>query len=333
MNRFIATFITCIVSVIAMTSCSKQDSNPLTTIPLAEVTRSVFYAPFYVAINEGFFEEEGIEIKLTTTPGGDKTMTTLLSGGADIILVGSETSIYVANQDAKDKVINFAVLTQTDGTFLVAREDITDFNWNMLIDSTFIGQRIGGMPQMVGESVLKQKGIDPQEDLELVQNIDFANIASAFASGTGDFVQLFEPSASVFEEEGVGYVVASFGVESGSVPYTTFMARESYMTEQPDVITAFTRAIYRAQQWTDSATPEEVAASIISFFPDTSLELLASSVRRYQEQDSFAINPLLDELMWDQLQDIMMSANHIEEPASYQDLVDTSFATQIMNEE
>lgn len=316
-----------------ITACGKQDSDMLTTIPLAEVTRSVFYAPFYVAINEGFFEEEGIEIDLTTTPGGDRTMTTLLSGGADIILVGSETSIYVANQDAKDKVLNFAVLTQTDGTFLVAREDIPEFNWEMLIDSTFVGQRLGGMPQMVGEYVLKQHGIDPYVDLELIQNIDFANIASAFASGTGDFVQLFEPTASIFEEEGTGYVVASFGVDSGTVPYTTFMARESYITSNPDLITAFTRAIYRAQQWTYSATPEEVAASIASFFPDTSHKILSSSVDRYQQQNSFTLNPLLDVEMWNQLQNIMLDAGQITEPAAYDELVDTSFATQIINKE
>ena len=185
--------------------------------------------------SKGFFEEEGLEIELTTVPGGDKTMTTLISDGADIALIGSETSIYVNAQGTDDPVINFAQLTQTDGTFLVAREHIENFSWDMLIESTFLGQRKGGMPQMVGEFVLKKHGIDPQNDLELIQNIDFANIATAFASGTGDFVQLFEPQASIFEKEGKGHIVASFGTESGNVPYTVFMTKESFIQENNEL--------------------------------------------------------------------------------------------------
>ena len=327
----------CALFLLAMgglTACNKQSitETELHTVRVAEVTRSVFYAPFYAAINEGFFEAEGLEIDLTTTPGGDKTMTTLLSNGADVALVGSETSIYVANQGARDLVINFAVLTQTDGTFLVAREAIEDFQWNQLIGSTFLGQREGGMPQMVGEYVLKQNNINPKEDLTLIQNIDFANIASAFASGTGDFVQLFEPTASIFEAEGTGHVVASFGTESGTVPYTTFMAKDSFISESPEVIEAFTRALYLAQQWVYTQSPESIAQSIQTFFPDTSLDIITSSVARYQDQQSFAKTPLLDEAKWDQLQEIMISAGQLNEPAAYETLVNPSFAIDIIEE-
>jgi len=316
-----------------LSACEKQESETFTTIRLAEVTRSVFYAPFYVTISEGFFEEEGLVIELMTTPGGDKTMTTLLSNGVDVILVGAETSIYVANQGAKDKVMNFAVLTQTDGTFLVAREPIADFQWQQLMGSTFLGQRVGGMPQMVSEYVLKQQQVDPDLDLYLIQNIDFANIPSAFASGTGDFVQLFEPTASLFEEEGQGYVVASFGMESGTVPYTTFMANESYLELNSTTIAAFTRALYRAQQWVATEAATTVATSIASFFPDTSLEILTKSIERYQLQHTYALTPLLDETMWDQLQTIMIEAQQLTEPAPYQGLVDTMFATEAINKE
>lgn len=183
-------------------------------------------------MSEGYFEEEGIEIELTTAWGGDKTMTALLSGGADVALVGAETSIYVYAQESVDPAINFAALTQTDGTFLVAREASDSFEWSELKGSTFLGQRKGGMPQMVGEHVLRENGIDPHSDLELIQTIDFGNIPSAFASGTGDFVQLFEPQATLFENEGIGHVVASFGQESGQVPYTGFMAKESTLIEK-----------------------------------------------------------------------------------------------------
>ena len=341
MKKQISILSVCLFSLFVLFGCSDQDKDvdkskdkekeKVATIELAEVARSIFYAPLYVAMNEGFFEEEGIEISLTTVPGGDKTMTTLLSGGADMILVGAETSIYVAEQGAKDRVVSFANLTQTDGTFLVAREEIEDFEWSSLAGATFLGQRVGGMPQMVGEYVLKKHDIDPDNDLEeLIQNIDFANIGSAFASGTGDFVQLFEPTASILEKEGVGHVVASFGKESGVVPYTTFMTKASYIDENPDVVAAFTRAIYRAQQWVYAHNPEEIAASITPFFPDADSDIVIRSVQRYLEQESFAHTPLLTADMWDQLQVIMMDGGQLDTPTSYDELVDQTFALDAM---
>jgi NitT/TauT family transport system substrate-binding protein len=317
------------ILMIPIVACNRNTNEELVKVRIAEVTRSLFYAPQYVAISEGFFEEEGIKVELTTTAGGDKTMTTLLSDGADIALVGSETSIYVYAQGSTDPVINFAQLTQTDGTFLVAREKIDDFSWDMLIGKTFLGQRKGGMPQMVGEFVLKKFGINPFEDLNLIQNVDFANIANAFASGTGDFVQLFEPTASVFEQEGKGYIVASFGTESGHVPYTTFMAKESYLNENKETVEAFTRAIYKAQQWVNTHTAQEIAESIQSFFPDIDLKILEMSVERYQKQGSFATDPILDEEEWNNLQNIMDEAGELPKPVDYETLVNTDFAESV----
>lgn len=321
------------ILMIPIVACTKQNkSDELVKVRVAEVTRSLFYAPQYVAITEGFFEEEGLKVELTTTAGGDKTMTTLLSDGADIALVGSETSIYVYAQGSTDPVINFAQLTQTDGTFLVAREKIDNFTWDMLIGTTFLGQRKGGMPQMVGEFVLKKFGIDPFNDLNLIQNVDFANIANAFASGTGDFVQLFEPTASVFEKEGKGYIVASFGEESGHVPYTTFMAKESYMTENKETVKKFTRAIFKAQQWVDSHSAKEIAQSIKTFFPDIDPEILETAVERYQKQGSFATDPILDVEEWNNLQNIMDEAGELPKPVDHDTLVDTEIAESVTKE-
>lgn len=256
-------------------------------------------------------------------------MTALLSGGTDIALVGSETSIYVYAQGANDPVINFAQLTQTDGTFLVSRENIDNFSWDLLKGSTFLGQRTGGMPQMVGEFVLKKHGIDPHQDLTLIQNIDFANIATAFGSGTGDFVQLFEPQASIFEKEGKGHIVASFGTESGHVPYTTFMTKESYMEENKEIVEKFTGAIYKAQQWVDSHSSAEIAEAIQSFFPDTDMEIMELVVDRYKEQGSFATDPILDEEEWNNLQDIMKEAGELPQEVSHETLVNTKIAEDI----
>jgi len=269
-------------------------------------------------------------VELTTTWGGDKTMTALLADGIDVALVGSETSIYVAQQGAEDPVINFAQLTQTDGTFLVSRQPIADFSWDQLKGSVFLGQRKGGMPQMVGEFVLKKHHIDPQQDLELIQNVDFQNIASAFSSGTGEFVQLFEPTASQFEREGIGHVIASFGVESGKVPYTVFMAKQSYIEKNQETIEKFTRAVYKAQQWVDTHSAEEIAEVIAPFFQEIDADILVSSIARYKEQGSYATDPILDEAEWNNLQDIMEEAGELQQRADYGKLVDTSFAKAVI---
>ncbi|WP_174734924.1 ABC transporter substrate-binding protein [Mesobacillus harenae] len=316
-----------IVLIIPLAACGKQKVD---TIRVAEVTRSIFYAPQYIALEKGFFEEEGLKVDLTTTWGGDKTMTTLLSDGADIALVGSETSIYVYAQGSNDPVINFAQLTQTDGTFLVSREKIDNFSWDLLKGTTFLGQRKGGMPQMVGEFVLKQQGIDPHADLNLIQNVDFANIANAFASGTGEFVQLFEPTASIFEKEGRGHIVASFGTESGHVPYTTFMAKQSFMKENPELIDKFTKAVYKAQQWVDSHSAKETAQLLEPYFKDTDIEIIETVIDRYKSQGSFATDPILDEEEWNNLQDIMGEAGELPQQVNYNTLVDTEAAEKSM---
>ncbi|MCL7747887.1 ABC transporter substrate-binding protein [Halalkalibacter alkaliphilus] len=318
-----------LVLFISISACSFGGSKD--TIRVSEVTRSIFYAPLYVAISQGFFEDEGINLELTTTWGGDNTMTSLLSGGADIALVGAETSIYVYAQGATDPAINFAQLTQADGTFLVSREKLDSFDWDDLKGSTFLGQRTGGMPQMVGEHVLRKHGIDPRNDLNLIQNIDFGNIPSAFASGTGDFVQLFEPQATLFENEGIGHIVASFGTESGSVPYTVFMAKQSYMGSEVDKLEAFTRALYKAQQWVGEQPVEVVAEAIVDFFEDTDVELVAQVVDRYRSQGSYATSPLVQPQAWDNLQLIMDEAGELPQQVDYTELVDTTIAESVTN--
>ncbi|WP_195570794.1 ABC transporter substrate-binding protein [Paenibacillus sp. 1001270B_150601_E10] len=310
-----------------LSACSK-DSGELTKVRLGEVARTIFYAPQYVALAKDFFKEEGLQVELQTTAGGDKTMTALLSNVIDIALVGAETSIYVYQQGSDDVVMNFAQLTQTDGTFLMSREKLDAFTWDDLKNSVFLGQRKGGMPQMAGEFTLKKHGIDPKQDLELIQNVDFANIASAFASGTGQFVQLFEPQASIFEEEGKGYVVASFGVESGRLPYTVYMAKSSYLKKNQETAQKFTNAIYKAQQWVDGHSADEVADLIMPYFKDADPAIVASAVKRYKEQGSYASDPLLDQEEWGNLLDVLRQAGELKQEVKLDEIVDHSFAEQ-----
>ncbi|WP_426453701.1 ABC transporter substrate-binding protein [Paenibacillus sp. S-38] len=310
-----------------LTGCTADRTEESVKVRIGEVTRSIFYAPQYVAVNQGFFKAEGLDVELTTTFGGDKTMTTLLTGGIDVALVGSETSIYVAQQGSGDPVMNFAQLTQTDGTFLVSRKPTGGaFDWNTLKGSTFLGQRKGGMPQMAGEFTLKKHGINPQKDLNLLQNVEFANIPTAFASGTGDYVQLFEPQATMFEKQGKGYVIASFGVESGRLPYTVFMAKKSYIDKNPDTLQKFTNAVQKAQNWVAASSVEAIADSIASFFPDTDKEIITGVVKRYKDQGSFAADGIVDTEEWNNLQDVMEAAGELKTRADHGSLVDNRFA-------
>lgn len=316
--------------LLVLPACGSQNKEAV-KVRLGEVTRSIFYAPEYVALSEGFFQAEGLDVELQTIPGGDKTMTALLSNAIDVALVGSETSIYVFQQGSDDPVINFDQLTQTDGTFLVSRQPIDAFDWNSLKGVTFLGQRKGGMPQMAGEFALKKHGIDPHKDLNLLQNIEFANIPSAFSSGTGDFVQLFEPQASIIEQEGKGYVVASFGVESGVLPYTVFMAKQSFIDKNSDTVQKFSNAIQRARNWVQSHSNSEIADSIISFFPNTDKAIVEAVVKRYKDQGTYATDGIIDEAEWNNLLDIMTAAGELDTRVEWNKIVNNSFAETAKN--
>lgn len=332
-NRWLRLGFACVGSIFlmfALAACKQEET--LTKVKVAEVTHSIFYAPLYVAESKGFFKEEGLDVDVNTTWGGDKTMTSLLSNGSDIALVGSETSIYVEAQGAKDPVINFAQLTQTDGTFLVAREDVEHFDWDQLKGKTFLGQRKGGMPQMVGEYVLNKHKIDPHKDIDLIQNIDFANIANAFASGTGEYVQLFEPQASLFEKKGIGHIVASFGEESGEVPYTTFMAKQSYLEKNEDTAVKFTKAIYKAQQWVENHSAKDITDAIKDEFDDTDPDVIETSIERYKKQHSYSPDPLLNEKEWELLQTIMDKSGELPKHIPYNQLVNKEIAEKVTSE-
>lgn len=308
------------------TPSEETAQKELVEVTLNEVAHSIFYAPMYAAIEEGYFEEEGIDLTLVCGFGADKTMTAVISGEADIGFMGSEASIYTYAEGATDHVVNFAQLTQRAGNFLVAREEMPDFTWEDLKGHLVLGGRKGGMPEMVFEYILKQNGIDPETDLEINQNIDFGSTAAAFSEGQGDFTVEFEPGATTLESQGKGYVVASLGEDSGYVPYTAFSAKQSYIDENPDVIQGFTNALQKGMDYVRDHTPEEIAAVIEPQFPETDLETITTIVTRYYDQDTWKSNLIFEESSFDLLQDILESAGELEERVPYDNLVTTKFA-------
>ena len=308
----------------------KGESEKLEKVTLNEVAHSIFYAPQYVAIENGYFEKEGIDLELVTGYGADKTMAAVISGDAQIGFMGAEASVYAYLEGANDPVVNFAQGTQRAGNFLVAREEMPDFQWSDLKGKNILGGRKGGMPEMVFEYILKQNGLDPTADMNINQSIDFGSTAAAFSGGQGDFTIEFEPSATALEQEGVGYVVASCGVDSGYVPYTSYSAKSSYMEKHPDIIQKFTNALQKGLDYVNSHSSEEIAKVIKPQFEENNLETVTAIVKRYQEQDTWKENLVFEKAGFELLQDILESAGELEKRAEYEKLVTTEYAEKAM---
>ena len=297
---------------------SKKNNKKLV---LAEVAHTVFYAPMYVAIENNYFKDYGIDVDLILTSGADKVTAALLSGDAQIGLSGSEATIYVYNGGEKDYLKTFSQLTQKDGTFLVSREKYDNFKIQDIIGKSIIGGRAAGMPEMTLEYILKQNEIDPRNDVYIDTSIAFAAMSGAFIGGTGDFVTLFEPTATLVENQGYGYVVASIGELGGIVPYTSFSARNSFINNNKDLIKDFDSAIQKGLDYVHSHTDEEVANLILKQFPDTSFKDLVSSIKRYRENETWPLTTKFTEESFNHLQDIMIDYGELETKVPYKNLI------------
>lgn len=323
-------FILILVIVISLSLSACTKDTGLEKVRLIEVTHSLFYTPQYVALTQGFFEDEGLSVELANGKGADKCMAALLSKEADIAFMGSEASVYVYNQGRDNYAINFAQLTQRDGSFLVGREKDDDFTFDKLKGKTVIGGRKGGMPEMVLEYVLKNHGLVIGEDVEVRTDIQFDVMAGAFTGGEGDYVTLFEPVAATLEKEDKGYVVASIGEEGGYVPYTCYSATKDYMEKNPETVQKFTNAIYKGMVWVQEHTSEEIADAVLPQFPDTDKEVLVTLIDRYRDQDSWKPDLIITEDGFSHVMDIMESAGELDERADYKKIVTTKFAENAM---
>jgi NitT/TauT family transport system substrate-binding protein len=316
-----------VVGVVAFT-CTRLHRSPdndLQKVTLSEVAHSIFYAPQYVAIELGYFEEEGIDLNLVTGFGADKVMTALISGDADIGFMGSEASIFAYAEGSNDPAVNFAQLTQRAGNFLVAREPVTDFSWSDLVGAEVLGGRTSGMPEMVFEYILKQNGIDPEE-VQIDTSIDFGLTAAAFKNGQGSYTVEFEPHATLLEQEGAGYVVASLGVDSGYVPYTAYCVKKSYLQGHEELIQGFTNAIQKGLDYVNSHSAADIAHIIAPQFTDTDEATITTIVERYLTQSTWKEDTIFSEESFDLLQNIIMEAGQLEEKVPYEELVITDYA-------
>ena len=299
----------------------KEKENNLIKVKVAEVAHSVFYAPQYVSLANGYFKDLGLDVEFILTPGADNVTAAVLSGDVDIGFSGSEATIYVYNGGEEDYLKTFAQLTQKDGSFIVSRRKMDSFNLYDLKNKTIIGGRKGGMPEMTLEWVLKQNNIDTKKDLNIDTSIAFAAMAGSFIGGNGDFVALFEPQATMVEKEGFGYIVESLGNLGGVIPYTAYNARMSYLENNQETIEKFTKAIQKGLDYVHENDSEEIAKIILPFFPDTSLNDLIVVLDRYKENDTWPKETTFTKESFDHLQDIMINANELKEKVNYEDLI------------
>lgn len=316
-----------VLGITALGGCTSQtDSKETVTLKVCEVTHSIFYAPQYAAIELGYFEEEGIVIDLSVGEGADSVMSAVLSGDIDIGFAGPEASVYVYNEGKEDYTQVFAQLTQRDGSFLMAREPDDNFTWDKLKGKVILPGRKGGVPYMTLEYVIKKNGLDPATDLTMDNSVQYALMGPAFSAGTGDYVTMFEPSASAMEKEGKGYIVASIGADSGEIPYTAYFAKKSYLEKNSDIIDRFTRAIYKAQQWVASHTAAEIAQVIAPSFADTDLEMLTSGLQSYKDIDAWNTTPVMTQDSFDRLQDVIIEAGELTDKAPFDQVINNTFA-------
>ncbi len=319
--------LTCALTLltIGLVGCGK-DNGGLQKLKVCEVTHSIFYAPQYAAIALGYFAEEGIDIELSNGQGADAVMAAVLSGNIDIGFAGPEASIYVYNEGKTDYTQVFAQITQRDGSFLIGREKDDNFTWDKVKGKIVLPGRKGGVPYMALEHVLRENGINPATDTTLDNSVQYSMMTAAFTGGTGDYVTAFEPTASMLEQQGQGYIVASVGEAAGDIPYTAYFAKKSYIEENSDLIQRFTNAVYRGQQWVATHSAQEIAEVVADQFPDTSLDLLTKAVESYQSIDAWNTTPVMGKDGFDRLQSVMTEAGELTKTADYSKVVNNTFA-------
>ena len=326
MKKVLTLFLTLIFAMLPLGACNKTDDK---TIRLNEVTHSVFYAPLYVAIEKGYFAEEGVTIELTNGGGADNSMTAILSGSADVGLMGPETVIYVYNQQKADYPKVFGQLTQKDGAFLVSRTAQPDFKWTDLKGKEILAGRKGGVPAMTFEYILNQLDMKNGIDFNLNFDVQFNLMTSAFLSGTADYCTVFEPTASEYQASGKWHIVASVGEQGGEIPYTSFIALSSYIEDNADTLKSFMKAIKKAHEFMKTATEYQVAEAIVKQFPSTTIKSIETSIKSYKAIDAWKLDLQATESSFDRLQDIMENAGELTARAPFDKIVDNTIAKEV----
>lgn len=327
MKKIFTIILAFILTILPLSACKKD--GDLKVVELNEVTHSVFYAPLYLAMENGYFEEEGIKINLTNGGGADKSMTAVLSGTAHIGLMGPETVIYVQNQGKQDAPKVFGQLTQRDGAFLVSRKAEPNFQWTDLRGKEILAGRRGGVPAMTFEYILNELGMHDGVDFTLNYDVQFNLMTSAFIQGTADYCTVFEPTASEYAKNGTWHIVASVGEQGGEIPYTSFIALDSYIKNNSDTIKAFMKGLKKAHEFMANKTTREVAEAIVKQFPSTTIESIETSINSYKSINAWKADLQPTEASFERLQDIMQNAGELTSRVTFDKITNYAIAKEV----
>lgn len=328
----------CLLMVFLTLGLSSCNKSGLTKIRVAEVAHSVFYAPQYVALELGYFEEEGLEIELINSNGADKVTAALISNDVQIGLQGPEPTIYLYNSDQQNYLVNFAQLTRTDGSFIFGREPIEDFDISMLVGHSILGGRKGGVPEMTLEYALKQAGLKvvrdqeefKEDEVNVRTDVAFGAMAGSFVAGIGDFTTLFEPTATEVITSNKAFLLCSVGELVGEVPYTAYSTTLKYFNENKEILEKFTKAVYRGYLYIEQASDHDVAKLMLKQFPDSNLEALTEVVKRYRDINAWANTPVFNEEGFYRLMDIMEEAGELDKRVPFDKIVDVKIAEKVV---
>ncbi len=316
----------------AVSASAVVRGQPKSTVKIRynEVVHSLLYVPAYVAIAKGYFKDAGLDVEMSTANGGDKSMAALISGSADIALMGPEAAIYVLNSDSTTKARIFCGLTSTDGFMLVGRTKVDKFDWSMLKGKDLLGFRPGSTPLLFFEEAMRMNGINPDTDVKLVNNIAIPARVGSWLAGQNQYGIFIEPDASQLELDGKGFFLASIGGTVGFADYTSFMATDQYIKSNPAVLQSWTNAIYRAQKWTAAASAADVVQTISGFFPGIAAQALTAAAERYQKLKIWKANPVIEPGPIEKFQDILVHGHVLDanKRVKFQDLVVTEFASK-----
>lgn len=330
MKKQLSLFLCSLFLLFPLASCEQKEE--LKTVKLNEVTHSIFYAPMYLADSLGYFKDEGIKIDLTNGGGADKVMSAVLSGESDVGFCGPEAALYVLAGGSSDVPTVFGQLTKRDGSFLVSRKDEPDFKWTDLAGKEILAGRKGGVPAMTFEYVLNQNGLYDKQDVTLNFDVAFNLMTSAFEAGTADYCTMFEPTASEYQKAGKGYVVASVGEASGEIPYTCFIAKQSWLDKNKDTTEGFLRAVTKAVKYVQENSAETIAPYLVPYFDSTSLDSVTTSLKSYKSIDSWVTNMAMTEDSFNRLQDVIDNAGELPKRVEFNQLIDNSYAQKAYEE-
>lgn len=290
-----------------------------------------FYAPLPAGIALGHFRDEGLEItSVSAAAFGKGTMPALLEGDIEISLGGLMRSFELADRSGPI-VVHFAEVCSRSGFFLLSRTPRPAFQWADLIGRTVLSFAEAPTPWQCMLTVLRRHGVDPGA-VRIERTRPAPEAVAAFRAGHGDFLEQPQPVVEQLLAEGAAHLVASMGEATGPVPFTSYMTTPAFLAREPDVVRAFTRAVYRTQGWLARARPSDIAKVIAPAFPETTPAILEGAVGRYHRQGTWARDPLLRRADYDYLEEILLTGGLITRRARYEDLVDTEVARQVMAE-